>query len=170
MAATLLVLLGIVIASALQRMRLYVEHFGLTELRLYATGVTVWLAVVSGWFAMTVLRGRRHAFALGTLVAGFVATFALNVVDPDALIARTNVTRPAVDVSYLAKLSDDAVPTLVSRIRSLPSAQRAVLARSLLDRRNAGGDWRSWSLSRSRAADAIRAHRAELQALVERFP
>src|SRR5947207_4009306 len=170
LAATLLVLLGIVIASALQRMRLYVEHFGLTELRLYATGVILWLAVVAGWFGVTVLRGRRHAFALGTLVAGFIATFALNVVDPDALIARTNATRPAVDVSYLAKLSDDAVPTLVSRIRSLPSAQRAVLARSLLDRRNAGGDWRSWSLSRSRAADAIRAHRAELQALVERAP
>jgi len=165
LAAALLVLLGIVIASALERMRLYVDHFGLTELRLYATGVIVWLGVVSLWFAATVLRGRRHAFAVGALVAGFVATFALNVLDPDAFIARTNVTRPVVDVGYLANLSDDAVPTLVSRIRSLPATQRAVLAQALLSRGTSGGDWRSWNVSRSRAAAAISENRAELSAL-----
>jgi Domain of unknown function (DUF4173) len=165
LAAALLVLLGVVIASALERMRLYVQHFGLTELRLYATGVILWLAAVSAWFAVTVLRGRRHAFAVGALVAGFVATFALNVVNPDALIARTNVTRPAVDVSYLAHLSDDAVPTLVSRIRTLPAPQRAVLAQALLERGRAGRDWRSWNLSRARADGALSRHRAELAVL-----
>lgn len=170
LAAVLLALLAVVIASALERMRLYVQHFGLTELRLYATGVILWLAVVAAWFAVTVLRGRRHAFAVGALVAGFAATFALNLLSPDALIARTNVTRPAVDVSYLAGLSDDAVPTLVSRIWELPAPQRAVLAEALLRRDSSGGDWRSWNLARGRAADAIQAHRAELQALVERAP
>lgn len=102
--------------------------------------------------------------------AGFAATFALNVLSPDALIARTNVTRPVVDVSYLAGLSNDAVPTLVGRIRALPSSQRAVLARELLQRDVASGDWRSWNSSRARAAEAIRTHRAELQALVQRSP
>ena len=170
LAAALLVLLGVVIASALERLRLYVQHFGLTELRLYATGVVLWLAVVAGWFAVTVLRGRRHAFAVGALVAGFAATLALNVLSPDALIARTNVTRPAVDVSYLAGLSDDAVPTLVGRIRELPAPERVVLAQALLARAAPASDWRSWNLSRVRAADAVRAHRRELQALVERTP
>jgi hypothetical protein len=127
--------------------------------------VILWLAVVSAWFAGTVLRGRRHAFAVGALVAGFAATLTLNVISPDALIARTNVTRPAADVSYLANLSDDAVPTLVSRIRSLPAPQRTVLARALLERGRSNGDWRSWNLSRSRADDAISRHRAELSDL-----
>jgi hypothetical protein len=170
LAAVLLALLGVVIASALERMRLYVQHFGLTELRLYATGGILWLAVVSAWFAFTVLRGRRHAFAVGALVAGFAATLALNVLSPDALIARTNVTRPVVDVSYLAGLSDDAVPTLLSRMPSLPAVQQTELARELLRRDVAAGDWRSWNVSRSRAADALRAHRAELTALAERGP
>jgi hypothetical protein len=170
LAGALLVLLGVVIASALQRMRLYVQHFGLTELRLYATGVILWLAVVSAWFAVTVLRGRRHAFAVGALVAGFAATLALNVLSPDAFIARTNVTRPAVDVTYLAGLSDDAVPTLVSHISRLPKAQQSKLAAALLARGPADDDWRSWNRSRGRAAHALRAHRAELQALVERSP
>jgi hypothetical protein len=170
LAGALLALLAVVIASALERMRLYMQHYGLTELRLYATGVILWLAVVSGWFAVTVLRGRRHAFAVGALVAGFAATLALNVLSPDALIARTNVTRPVIDVAYLAGLSEDAVPTLISRISSLPALQQAELARELLRRDGSGGDWRAWNVSRSRAAGALRAHGAELQGLAERGP
>jgi hypothetical protein len=167
LAAALLALLAVVIASALQRMRLYMDQYGLTELRLYATGIIIWLAVVCVWFGVTVLRGKRHAFAVGALITGFAATLAVNVFNPDALIARTNVTRPAVDVNYLAGLSDDAVPTLVSRIRELPTGERAILARALLDRQAAAGDWRSWNLARSRAADAISRHRAELAALAQ---
>jgi Domain of unknown function (DUF4153) len=165
LAAGLLVLLAVVIASALQRMRLYVQQYGLTELRLYAGGVIVWLAVVCAWFAVTVLRGRRHAFAVGALLAGFAATLALNVLNPEALIARTNVTRPVVDVGYLAGLSDDAVPTLVNRLPSLAPEQQRLLAQALLQRDAATHDWRSWNVSRSEAASVLRAHRAELAVL-----
>jgi hypothetical protein len=164
LAGILLALLGVVILSALQRMRLYLDQYGLTELRLYATGMILWLAAVCGWFAVTVLRGKRHAFAVGALVAGFAATLTLNVLDPDALIARTNVPRPAVDVRYLGGLSDDAVPTLVARLADLPRDQQLYLAARLLER-DSSGDWRSWSLSRSRAARAVRVHRAELEQL-----
>lgn len=165
LAASLLALLGVVMASALQRLRLYMDEYGLTELRLYATGVIIWLAVVCAWFAVTVLRGKRHAFAVGALVTGFAATLVLNAINPDALIARTNVTRPSVDVAYLTRLSDDAVPTLIDRISSLPPPQRVELANNLLARPAQSGDWRSWNLSRVRADDALNRHRAELSAL-----
>jgi hypothetical protein len=164
LAGTLLALLGIVILSALQRMKLYLDQYGLTELRLYATGFILWLGVVCAWFAVTVLRGKRHTFAVGALVAGFAATLTLNALNPDALIARTNVTRPVVDVRYLAGLGDDAVPTLVARLSYLPPEDRPYLASSLLSRHDAG-DWRAWNLSRSRADRAIRGHRAELERL-----
>jgi Domain of unknown function (DUF4173) len=169
LARALLALLGVVILSALQRMRLYLEQYGLTELRLYAIGLILWLAVVCLWFALTVLRGKRHAFAVGALVAGFAATLALNIVNPDALIARTNVTRPTVDVGYLAGLSDDAVPTLVTRVRELPPEQRAYLAARLL-RRRPPGDWRSWNVSRARAARVLGEHHAELARLAAAAP
>ena len=162
LAGALLVLLGVVILSALQRMRLYLDQYGLTELRLYAIGGILWLAVACAWFAVTVLRGKRHAFAVGALVAGFAATLTLNILNPDALIARANVTRPAVDVQYLGGLNDDAVPTLVARLSDLPRSERPFLATRLLDRYGKG-DWRSWNLSRSRADNAVSAHRAELQ-------
>jgi hypothetical protein len=52
-----IVLLYVIMASAGQRMRLYQEAFGLTELRLYATAFMLWLAAVFAWFTVTVLRG-----------------------------------------------------------------------------------------------------------------
>jgi len=59
------ILLFVIMASALQRMRLYQNEFGLTELRLYTTAFMGWLAVVFAWFMVTVLPGRRERFAFG---------------------------------------------------------------------------------------------------------
>ena len=41
-------LVGVVMVSALERLWLYQQTFGLTELRIYATGVVLWLAGVFG--------------------------------------------------------------------------------------------------------------------------
>ena len=79
---------------------------------------------------MTVVRGRARSFATGAVIAGFAATLALNVVNPDALIARTNLSRPHVDAAYLGKLSDDAVPVLFSDFpRSGPSCNSRLRVR-----------------------------------------
>jgi hypothetical protein len=155
LAGLLLALLGVVMASALQRMRLYQSQYGLTELRVYATGLILWLAVVFVWFGATVLHGHRRLFAVGALVSGFAASAALNVLNPDALIARTNLSRPQVDVAYLASLSDDAVPTLVGRLPALEPGLRRQLAAALLARERPAHDWRSWNLSRRRAERAL---------------
>ena len=53
--------------SGLHRMRLYQGAYGLTELRLYTMAFMLWLGVVFGWFAWTVLRGHRERFAWGAL-------------------------------------------------------------------------------------------------------
>jgi len=140
-----------VAASALDRLRLDQQQYGLTEPRLYATGIVLWLACVFVWLGVTTLRGRGH-FAVGALVLGFVATAALNVLNPDALIARVNLSRPHVDYAYLVHLSDDAVPTLVARRRSLPPFIR----RELRARKLPHADFLSWNLSRERARTALR--------------
>jgi hypothetical protein len=165
LSACLIVLVGVVIASALQRLWLYQDQFGLTELRLYATGVVLWLAVVFVWLGMTVLRGRRHLFATGAIVAGFAATLFINIVNPDALIARTNLSRPNVDVAYLGALSDDAVPTLVAKLPSLDPSLRRPLARTLLDRSSSREGWLSWNASRRHAESLLASHKAELREL-----
>ena len=162
MSAVLIALELVVAVSALQRLRLYEHEYGLTELRVWTTGVVVWLMCVFLWLAFTTLRGRGR-FAVGALVLGFAATAALNVLSPDALIARTNLSRPHVDVAYLARLSDDAVPTLISRLPSLRPDLRADLARRLLARSEDNGGVLGWNASRSSAQAVLRAHRAELE-------
>lgn len=149
--AVLLVLELAVAGSALDRLRLDQRQYGLTEPRLYATGIVVWLIAVFIWLGVTTLRGRGR-FAVGALALGFAATAALNVLNPDALIARVNLSRPHVDYEYLVHLSDDAVPTLVSREGSLPSGVR----RELRSRRPRS-DVLSWNLARDRARNALRA-------------
>jgi hypothetical protein len=129
-----------VAASALDRFRLDEQQYGLTELRLYATGIIVWLIAVFLWLGVTTLRGRGR-FAVGALVLGFAATAALNVMNPDAVIARVDLSRPHVDVAYLRSLSDDAVPTLAARRPDLLAGRRAPHV-----------DWLGWNLSRARAA------------------
>jgi hypothetical protein len=165
LAATLVLLLLAVVASALERLWIYQQEYGLTELRVYATGLVLWLGVVLLWFCATVLRHRRRRFAVGALVTGFAAVAALNVLNPDALIARTNVARPRVDVGYLARLSDDATPTLLRALPSLPAPERRRLAAALLARTQ-NGDWRAWNLDRSRAAAALARDRARLEELI----
>ena len=155
LSAALVALVFVVMASALQRMRLYQREYGLTELRLYATGVMIWLAVVLVWAGATVLRGRRDLFAVGALVSGFAAIFVMNALNPDALIARTNLNRPNLDLPYLMNLSDDATPTLVKALPSLDPAFRIQLEDELAARRRGQSDWRTWNWSRSRAQAAL---------------
>ncbi len=151
----LILLLFVVMASALQRMRLYQREYGLTELRVYVTGVMIWLAVVFVWAGATVLRGRRQLFAVGALVSGFAAIVTINVVNPDALIARTNLDRPRLDLPYVMNLSDDATPELVKALPTLKPEQRMELAAELASRRESS-DWRTWNWSRYRAQQELR--------------
>jgi hypothetical protein len=156
-------------ASALERMRLYQRAYGLTELRLYSTAFMLWLGSSCCWFLATVLRGRRAGFAIGVVATGLAAILALNVLNPDALVARIDVDRARaarpLDVRYVTRLSADAVPTLVGRLDRIDPAARRVLARELLRRwERGGGEWRTWSLARSSAERVVRSHRPELEA------
>jgi Domain of unknown function (DUF4173) len=155
LAGALVALLFVVMASALQRMYLYLEEYGLTELRLYATIFMAWLAVVLVWFLLTVLRGRRYRFAFGALVTGFAAILLINVMNPDALIARTNLDRleegKRFDAYYLTTLSADAAPALFDALPEIPEERLLIQGdfsvEQALVRRWKGGesDWRTWT-------------------------
>jgi hypothetical protein len=158
----LVVLLVGVIASAAFRMRLYQEAYGLTELRLYGSVFIVWLAALLGWLVLTVLRGRRHRFLFGGIMAGVACIAALYLLNPHALIARVNLDRAATgaeyDVNYLRTLSGDAVPTLLARLDQLPQPERCRAA-VMLEERWSGerpGGWRTWNLSDWRARRLVR--------------
>jgi hypothetical protein len=157
LAGVLVALVGLIMLSALHRMRLYLGAYGLSQDRVYATAVLLWVAFAIGWFAATVLRGRGKRFAFGAMVSGFSVLAVLNVINPDALVVRTNVERARdgreLDVEYLSQLSADAVPSLLAALPDLPADVRCIVAADVA--REWGGehdgDWRSWNVSRSRA-------------------
>jgi hypothetical protein len=167
-------LLFVIMASALQRMRLYQSEFGLTELRLYTTAFMGWLALVFTWFVVTVLRGRRDRFAFGMLVASFLAMVALHFLNPDDLIIRTNLDRVGVgrsfDAKYATSLSADAIPALTDRLASLTSSDRVQMASHILKRWSAPAhsDWRNWNWSRSLAWSRVRKEYDQLVAIAGR--
>lgn len=173
LALLLVLLVGALLVSALQRMLLYVRLFGLTEQRLYTTAFMVLVGGVAAWLAWTVLRGARARFAFGALVQATAVLAGLHIANPDALIARVNVGRHTdavpLDAAYVAgALSADAVPVLLESLPRLAAPQRAQVARCLLERwgtgTRRGHDWRSWNWSASRAHALVHERRAELEA------
>jgi Domain of unknown function (DUF4153) len=155
----LLVLLAVIMASALLRMRLYIEYFGLSSDRLYATALMAWLGVVFAAMAVTVLRGRTRPFAAMTVLSGFLTVFTLNAINPDLLVARVNLGRSpavrAVDYPYLTRLGGDATPTVVQALNaSAPSSDACKAAGSLRSRWLRRQD-ASWNLGARRGRESV---------------
>jgi hypothetical protein len=141
-ALTLIGLLFAIIASALHRMWLYMQVYGLTELRVYTSVFMLWLAVVFGWFALTVLRGRSNRFAFGFVVSGLATALLLNLANPVGRIVAYNIERivdaqsearlppfayDRLDAGYLASLAisnADAHPPLLANLSQLSAADR----------------------------------------------
>ena len=161
LAGSLVAMLAVIMASAVQRMLLYVSEFGLTELRLYPTAFMAWLALVFGWFVLTVLRGRRERFAVGALVSGLAVLVALHVLNPDSFIARVNTARlqtgHSFDATYATELSADAVPVLVKALPHMNEEQRLATLEQLSAKWTppTAPDWRGWNWSRTRAWEAV---------------
>lgn len=148
-------LLGAIIVSALLRMKMYVHYYGLTTERLYPTVFMLWLATVVVWLAVTVLRDWGRPFIGGAVISGMAFLLGLNIADPDAIVARTNVARAdrpgatsdqALDLVHLASLrgggtaiAADAVlradvGSSLATTPNSPAAQRCLASRLLLDR------------------------------------
>ena len=121
----------------------------MSEQRLYPAAFLGWLAGVFARFALTVQRGRCEGFACGAMVAGFLLIACLHALNPDALIARTDLARVRAghpfDPRYAARLSADAIPDLVAGSAVLNGQDRCSLAASLGERWPGpkNSDWRS---------------------------
>ncbi|MCP3999219.1 MAG: DUF4173 domain-containing protein [bacterium] len=165
--AVLVALTGAILVSAVVRMGLYVEAYGLTRLRVFTTVFMLWIAFMLVWLTRTVLAGRRDRFARPVVAGLLGAVLLLNVINPDGLIASYNLDHEprlvaGVDRSYLySSLSPDAVPAIVDNLDVFggPCDQLAVLERLPV---TSSSDIRSWNLSRTTAARLVSALRDEL--------
>ncbi len=157
LAALLLVLLSIVMASAWHRLMLYQQAYGLTELRVYAAASMVWLGLTLLWFLLTVLPGRRERFSFGATMLAAIVVVGLHLINPDALIARVNLTRALegkpLDVNYVTSLSADSLPAIRELLPRLPASHRQAIIERLRQHplAQSTSDWRDWNWSRTNA-------------------
>ncbi|MFE7424521.1 DUF4153 domain-containing protein [Streptomyces sp. NPDC057545] len=153
---TLCVLTLVVVASALRRMDLYVDTYGLTRLRISVAAMELWLGVVLVLIVVFgALRPRLLPRAVATSAAAAVLAFGL--VSPDGLIAEQNVQRyrdgRSIDIAYLRDLSADAVPALDTLPEPLRSCALRDIEGSL---RSSDTPWYAMSLGEARAREILR--------------
>ncbi|MDA0353288.1 MAG: DUF4173 domain-containing protein [Chloroflexi bacterium] len=166
--ATLLVLLLLaVMTSAFQRLRIYVDAFGLTVTRFYAASFLAWLGAVFGWLLWSLLRDRRDEFIAGAVLTALLALVVVAAANPHGTIASTNLARAEqgrdFDVPHAVGLSPDATPTLIDGIDVLPQQDACELATALLEGSDSTDeDLRSWNWGRVEAERAIEANRDRL--------
>jgi hypothetical protein len=119
--AALVLLVGVMLASAFVRLQLYEQAYGFTRLRTYTHAAILWMGVLFVAFLALLFAERLRGFALAFVVAclGFSATLA--AINVDEFIVRHNVERQVageeLDLPYLFQLTDDAIPELVALAR-----------------------------------------------------
>ncbi len=157
-------LVSVVLLSAFQRLALYEEAYGLTQLRILVHTTIVGLAVLFACVVVALLLRRASWLPTAAVAIVAVAVVALNLSDIDARIAESNLERAtqghALDASTLSQLSFDAVPAMADALGSLPAADDAVVqeilacrARDLADAPPSG--WAGANRARSEASDVL---------------
>ncbi|MFE2532784.1 DUF4173 domain-containing protein [Streptomyces sp. NPDC059371] len=153
---TLCALALVVVASAVRRMDMYVEAYGLTRLRISVLAGELWLGLVivlimaaGVWGARWLPRAVAASAAVGVLAFGLMS--------PDSLIAESNVQRyedtGKFDILYARDLSADAVPAL----DKLEEPTRSCVLRAIADDLGEGDTpWYATSWGEARARDILR--------------
>ncbi len=142
----------VVLLSALRRLHLYEDAFGLTRLRLTAAAFALWLG---GLFVLLVAAGLvrtlRRRLARIAPAGTAAAILAFSLANPDGMVAGRNVDHwrdtGRLDLAYLRGLSADAVPALAELP---PSLRRPALAAAAA-RLGPDEPWSSYNLARERA-------------------
>ncbi|MGP3688882.1 DUF4153 domain-containing protein [Streptomyces sp. IBSNAI002] len=147
----------VVVASALRRMDLYVDAYGLTILRVSVTAMEMWLGLV---LVLIMAAGVFGARWLPRAVAGSAAAavLAFGLLSPDGMVAERNVARfeadGKIDLAYFQSLSADAVPAL----DRLPEPRRSCALYEIDQEISRVGDvpWYAMSLGEARARQILR--------------
>lgn len=112
----LVLLVGVMLVSAFQRLNLYETAYGFSRLRAYTSVFLVWLGILLALTVVLQWSGRLRAFSLAVLLVGCGFALSLTVLNIDGFITRSNLSRAIVDhnldTRYLINLSKDNVPDL----------------------------------------------------------
>jgi hypothetical protein len=154
----------VIMYSSFVRLQLYEEAYGFTELRFYSHAFTIFLGIIFLLLLYKILFDHReNIFAINAFIISILALALINIFNPDAFIAEQNIDRfnrtGKIDVFYLEKLSDDAIPEIIENIdkldRFVKDYRPSTYVKNILIKRHkkmeesdAYKDWQSFHLSR----------------------
>ena len=139
----------LLVVTAMSKLALYVDSYGLSQLRLYAAWFLVLLLAVFATLAAWHVRPFRVGRPIAWIVTAMVAAICL--CNTDGIIADYNVARyyegHPIDVTTLTFLNDAAVPALTDLAAHAPDpAVRDTATYALVMRAEAGRDFADWNL------------------------
>lgn len=165
LSAVLIAEVLVIMLSAHLRLDLYEDAYGFTMQRLLSHLFILWLASAFILLFIYIFRDEKeNQFALRLFISAIGFFVLLNLINPDAFIARQNINRfhqtGKVDVYYLQDLSFDAVPVIAKQLESPNKELRSSAANALsyiYDFRQQGDThWQSTNLSYNRAKQILR--------------
>jgi two-component system, OmpR family, sensor histidine kinase BaeS len=110
-----------VVGSSIRRIQIYSNALGFTMLRLYSTVFAIWIAIVFLLVAVAAVRiGAREWVGAAVFATALVGVLAMNVVNPEAIVARHNMTRAlrlgTLDTRYLDQFSPDGLLEVATQL------------------------------------------------------
>jgi uncharacterized protein DUF4153 len=145
------VLTLVILASALRRLSLYEDAYGLTQLRFSVHATILWMA---GIFLLLLVAGatmRTSWLPRVSVIFTALGILMFTLVNPDGVVAEHNVRRfqetGALDLGYLSSLGADAVPALAA----LPPQARCWALRPFAERLLPSDPFLGWNVARERA-------------------
>lgn len=180
LSTALVVQVILIMASAFTRLSLYEEAYGFTTLRLYSYAFIILLAVIFCLLLYKIYKDKReNTFAFRVFISITLFLAVMNFLNPDAFIARRNIerfaTRGKLDIYYLSRLSDDAIPDTIKVLNISNEDLRKGFARELYlrtqnsyspfakDRKQYFSKWQSLNISRMRADNILKSKIHEIE-------
>jgi hypothetical protein len=152
---TLSLLTLVILASALRRLNLYEDAFGLTQLRFSVHATILWMA---GIFVLLLIAGttmRTSWLPRVAVIFTALGILVFSLVNPDGVVAEHNLQRfqeaGILDLEYASSLGVDAVPALAH----LPPGLRCWALQPIAARLTSSDPLLGWNLARARARSVL---------------
>lgn len=158
----------VVIISAFKRLSLYIDAYSLTEPRFFVATFIIFLLALFILLAVKFIQTKpENFFTFGTLLTGAAFLIAVNLINPDAHIANSNLKQfnqtGKTDVYYVGRLSPDASTQQLELYNKLEGENKAALHELLQEQKDRlesdTTHWQSFNLSRSRALELLQKQR-----------
>jgi Domain of unknown function (DUF4173) len=149
---SLCVLSIVIVWSALSRLNLYVNTYGLTRQRFAVFMLEIFLGVMFALVLLAGVRMKAQWLTRAVFGVGVVMLLGASMMNPERWIAQHNIDRymagEKIDLYYLSAMTADAVPALVN----LPEDERnCVLGQIQRDLKQNPDEWFEWNWARENA-------------------